>query len=417
MQTNLVANLISPARAQRAEEILRKCVHCGFCTATCPTYQLLGDELDGPRGRIYLTKLMLEGQSVDRDTQIHLDRCLTCHSCETTCPSGVDYAELIDIGRQYLEQQDLRPWHDKAARNLLGIILPYPGRHALLFKMASYLRGLMPLFLKDITPIIRRQKTYPDIPVKTQKKVLLLDGCAQKTLSPNTNAAAESLLKALGYQVIRETSDSCCGAVNEHLSQQEKALQWVLKNLKQWDKLNADIDLDAVVSTASGCGIMLKDYARILQQHQADDETYQPLLGKIKDISELLDAKTLKDNIKGFSCAQKRVAYHAPCTLTHGHHLADHLYQQLSALGYQLEIPRDAHMCCGSAGTYSLLQPKLSGQLRTNKIEALEDSNPDIIVTANVGCEHHMNSATATEVIHWVELVANDLQLNASSKA
>ncbi len=409
MQTRLLPNLVSAARIQRADEILRKCVHCGFCTATCPTYQLLGDELDGPRGRIYQTKRILEGEPADRETQLHLDRCLTCRSCETTCPSGVDYAELIDIGRHYLEQQDLRPWPEKVMRQLLGSVLPYPGRHALLFRSASYLRGFMPAFLKAKTPVIRSTNTYPDYSMPHRGKVLLLEGCVQKTLSPNTNAAAESVLKAMGYQVIRETKQRCCGAVNEHLNQHDKAMDWIIGNLQQWQRLNSENEIAAIVSTASGCGIMLKDYAKILKPHPAEAEAYQSLLTKIKDISELLDAEVLLNNLKRFSPSPSRIAYHAPCTLTHGHQMADHIYNQLVALGYQLELPRDAHLCCGSAGTYSLLQPQISVQLRDDKLRTLEDSAPDMIITANVGCEHHLNSATSTKVIHWIELVAGDL--------
>jgi len=416
MQTNITPDILNTAIGKRADEILRKCVHCGFCTATCPTYQLLGDELDGPRGRIYQIKLLLEGEPAERETQNHLDRCLTCRSCETTCPSGVDYVELVDIGRNHLEQQNLRPKTERLIRYLLGALLPYKKRHYLLFKFASKLRFLLPLSLRAKAPVIRALKTYHQkTESASEKTVLLLDGCLQSTLSPNTNAAAESLLKALGYRVIRETSQSCCGAVNQHLGQNEQAKQWVLHNLEHWQQLDQSQDLHAIVSTATGCGIMLREYSHIIQQLPQQSETFQSVLNKIKDISELFDAGSLQKNLKTFKASQKSVAYHAPCTLTHGHKLADRLAQQLTAAGYQLEMPQDAHLCCGSAGTYSLLQPELSVQLRDNKLQALQASTPDIIISANVGCEHHLNSASSVPVLHWVELIADDIEVSSSA--
>jgi len=409
MQTNITSQLLKTDIGKRADEILRKCVHCGFCTATCPTYQLLGDELDGPRGRIYQIKQLLEGQPADQETLTHLDRCLTCRSCETTCPSGVDYAELIDIGRFYIEKQNIRPAGQKLARRLLGGVLPHPNRHSLLFKLGSFFRPWLPASLKSKTPVIRSAQQYNPIQVNPQKTILLLEGCVQSTLSPNTNAAATLVLQALGYKVIREPQISCCGAVNQHLNQEHQAQLWVLKNLRKWKQLDDSYRLDAIVSTASGCGVMLKDYPKILQNLPQDTKQYQPLVEKIKDISELFSAKTLLSNIKPFAASQQPVSYHAPCTLTHGHKLTGNLYNELNKMGYQLYTPSDAHLCCGSAGTYSLLQPTLSKQLRDNKLQTLEAGSPDIIITANVGCEHHLNSAGETPVIHWVELVANDI--------
>ncbi len=409
MQTRITPELLNTHVGQRADEILRKCVHCGFCTATCPTYQLLGDELDGPRGRIYQIKQMLEGEAADRKTLTHLDRCLSCRSCETTCPSGVDYAELLDLGRFYIEQKDLRPRWQKMIRRLLGQILPEPKYHRLLFKTASALRPLMPKALKSKAPQIRSARLYTPAKIKANKTILLLQGCAQSTLSPNTNAAASALLQAHGYQVIIEQEASCCGAVNQHLNQLEKAEQRVLHNLQKWRQIEQQQPIDAIVSTATGCGLMLKDYCKIIQNLPQDCAQYQDLIARIKDISELFDAATLKQNQPAFRAGSQAVAYHAPCTLTHGHKLADRLFDQLSSLGYQLQTPANAHLCCGSAGTYSLLQPGLSQQLRNNKLDALQANSPDIIITANVGCEHHLNSASDTPVIHWVELVANDL--------
>jgi glycolate oxidase iron-sulfur subunit len=414
MQTSLTPEILNTRSGQRANEILRKCVHCGFCTATCPTYQLLSDELDGPRGRIYLIKLMLEGQQADSETQSHLDRCLTCRSCETTCPSGVDYAELIDIGRHYIEQQNIRPLHQRAVRKLLGFLLPRSALNKPLFKFSSWLRPLLPAPIKQITPIIRDAKRYKPVTATQHKTVLLLEGCVQSTLSPNTNAAAESVLQALGYRVIRQQPASCCGAVNHHLAQAAQTAYWVLKNLRAWSEIDAGQPLHAIVSSASGCGAMLHDYPTLLEQlpaEQLQNEQFEQILGKIKDISELFDAQTLLTNAPGYQSSSSPVAFHAPCTLTHSHRLSEHLHQQLTTLGYALTIPHNAHLCCGSAGTYSLLQPVISKQLRNNKLNALQASAPEIIITANIGCEHHLNSAGQTPVIHWVELVADDLEL------
>lgn len=410
MQTRITAANLSTTEGRRADEILRKCVHCGFCTATCPTYQLLGNELDSPRGRIYQIKNMLEGQPADNSVLTHLDRCLTCRSCETTCPSGVDYAELIDIGRHYIETQNIRPLRQKLMRNLLGFLLPYHHRNSLLFKLSSLLRQFLPDTIKAKTPNIRAVQHYPHIKPDNTKTVLLLEGCVQSTLSPNTNSAAAYVLTSLGYQVIREPSISCCGAVNQHLSQVAQAQQWVLKNLANWKQLDKRYQLDAIVSTATGCGAMLKDYSSILQTLPQDTSTYLPLIEKIKDLSELFEADKLLQNPNRFAANQQRISFHAPCTLTHGQRLSNKLFTELKTLGYQLFVPQNAHLCCGSAGTYSLLQPTLSKQLRDNKLQALEENTPDLIITANVGCEHHLNSAANTAVIHWIELVANDLK-------
>ncbi len=409
MQTQILPEWLATPAGRRADEILRKCVHCGFCTATCPTYQLLGDELDGPRGRIYQIKQVLEGMPADRAIQRHLDRCLTCRSCETTCPSGVDYAELLDIGRETVEQAVPRPLRERLLRRLLGALLPHPARHRLLLRLTSSLRGLMPAELRKKAPIIRPLQRRDSQPPNHGQTVLLLDGCAQSTLSPNTNAAAEAVLQAQGYRVIREPARSCCGAVNQHLSQTEQAQAWVRHNLEQWKQLDREQSIDAIVSSASGCGVMLKDYPKILAALPGDHSEELALIARIRDLSELLDAERLLQCQPGFRPVADPVAFHAPCTLNHGQKLAGRLQQQLEALGFDLRLPRDAHLCCGSAGTYSILQPQLSRQLRDNKLDALEAEAPRWIVTANVGCEHHLGSATDTPVRHWVELVADGL--------
>jgi len=412
MQTSLTAELLKTETGQRANEILRKCVHCGFCTATCPTYQLLGDELDGPRGRIYQIKQMLEGQQADQEVQLHLDRCLSCRSCETTCPSGVDYAELADIGRHYIEQKNLRPLPQKLIRKLLGYVLPRQNLNRLLFRLSSRLRPLLPRSIQQKTPLIRAPRNYHAPATESQKTVLLLEGCVQSTLSPNTNNAAAVVLQTLGYRVIRQQPVSCCGAVNHHLSQPEQTAHWVTRNLQEWSAIHQNTALDAIVSTATGCGAMLKDYPAILRQlpQQAQDQRFLQLLPLIKDISELFSAQTLLQKCSHYKPSQQAIAYHAPCTLTHAHRLSNELFQQLQSLGYQLLSPQNAHLCCGSAGTYSLLQPEISRQLRKNKLDALNATAPELIITANVGCEHHLNSASPTPVIHWIELIANDLE-------
>ena len=411
MQTQLLQSFLQTDSGQRANDILRKCVHCGFCTATCPTYQLLGDELDSPRGRIYQVKQMLEGQSADRETLIHFDRCLTCRSCETTCPSGVDYAQLIDIGRLHLERQNIRPLWQRLIRHLLGTLLPSRSLNYPLFALASRMRPFLPSSLAAKAPQIRPAQSYKTTTLSAKKTVLLLEGCVQSTISPNTNAAAAAVLQALGYRVIRQDAVSCCGAVNHHLNQAEKTHKLVLDNLRHWQEMDQRHPLDAIISTASGCGTMLKDYPELLSDMPELLAQHQGLLSKIRDISELFEAKALLANAKGYQASQQSIAFHAPCTLTHGQKLATPLFKELVQLGYQLNIPQDAHLCCGSAGTYSLLQPTLSRQLRENKLNALQACIPELIITANVGCEHHLNSASEVPVIHWVELIANDLEL------
>jgi len=405
MQTQLLPQLLSTAKGQRIDEILRKCVHCGFCMATCPTYQLTGNELDSPRGRIYQMKLMFEGQAADRNTLLHLDRCLTCRSCETTCPSGVEYAELLDYGRAQVQQQVARPAVPQLTLNLLNFFLPYPKRHAISFKALSFFKALIPPPLKNKIPHIRPTKHYRGVTRQNFQTVYLLEGCVQSTISPNTNQAATHVLNTLGYQVIREVKPTCCGALSQHSGKEQQALQFVIKQLDTWQQINQQTPLSAIISTASGCGVMLKDYHRLLTAKQQN--TYQNVLSKIKDISELLDVEAIKPKLNAHP---NPIAYHAPCTLNHGQQLADNLQQKLTALGYKLKQPKDAHLCCGSAGTYSIMQADLSKQLQHNKVNALEKTGSDSIITANVGCEHHLASISTLAVKHWIELIADDIK-------
>lgn len=404
MQTSLKPELLKTDHGQRIETILRKCVHCGFCLATCPTYQLTGDELDSPRGRIYQIKQMFEGVPADVNTQTHLDRCLTCRSCETTCPSGVNYAELLDYGREQVNKDVPRSVKQRALSFTINSLLPYPKRQAWAFKILSRVKPLIPASLGKKIPSIRPAQHYTSTTPHNAPSVYLLEGCVQSTISPNTNQAAEVVLNRLGYQVIREKKIQCCGAISHHSGQESHTLDFILKQLKAWQDIHQNTPLTAVVSTASGCGVMLKDYARLLNSQQR--QQYAEVLDKIKDISELLDAEKLKPLINNNHAS---IAFHAPCTLNHGQQLAEQLKANLTQLGYQLKQPKDAHICCGSAGTYSISQPILSKQLQQNKIKHLEDTQAEVIITANVGCEHHLDSVAHLPVKHWIELIANDL--------
>lgn len=405
MQTSFTKKHLGTDSGKRAEEILRKCVHCGFCTATCPTYQLTGDELDGPRGRIYQIKSLFEGEAADQKTQYHLDRCLTCRSCETTCPSGVNYAELLDLGRVEVEKQVTRSKSEQISIKLLNLFLPYPLRHSFGFKSLSLLKPMFPNLIGQKIPKIRALSSKTFIQRQNFKTVYLLEGCVQSTISPNTNHATEHVLSALGYQVIREQQAKCCGALSQHTHQHKRAKSLILSQLEAWQLIHNKTPLAAIVSTASGCGVMLKDYSRLITQKQR--ELYADVLDKIVDVSELMDAKTLKPLLKA---RLEVLAFHAPCTLNHGQKLSSNLKNNLSDLGYQLKEPKNSHICCGSAGAYSILQADLSKQLQKNKVDALEQTKADLIITANVGCEHHLDSVSHLKVKHWIEIISEDLK-------
>lgn len=401
MQTKLLADIIATPLGQEADRILRACVHCGFCTATCPTYQLLGDELDGPRGRIYLIKQILEGGTVTRKTQLHLDRCLTCRSCETTCPSGVRYGKLIDIGREMVEHRVSRSALDRLKRYLLRKIIPFPKRFVVLVKLGQLAKPLMPATLKRKVPATLRPAT-PAIQTRT-RKMLMLEGCAQSVAAPQTSTATAHVLDKLGVQVLTAPSAGCCGAVSQHLSAPEEALDFIRKNIDAWWP-HIEQGAEAVITTASGCGVMVKEYGDLLK----DDLTYATKAKRVaelsKDISEILtqenlDSLILKpDNLK--------VAFHCPCTLQHGQKLNGSVEALLQTLGFTTTQVADSHLCCGSAGTYSILQPELSQALLKNKLNALQRGNPDIIATANIGCQMHLATQAKVGVKHWIELVA-----------
>jgi len=405
VQTNLSEQAKRLPRAEEAESILRSCVHCGFCNATCPTYQLIGDELDGPRGRIYLMKQMLEGGEVTQSTQLHLDRCLTCRNCETTCPSGVQYHNLLDIGRDFIEQQVPRTLSERLVRSGLRTVVPRPALFKALLSTGNALRPLMPASLKAHLPReVRAPKARPQ--TRHARNVLMLEGCVQPSLSPNTNAAAARVLDRLGIGVTPAREAGCCGAVDYHLNAQEAGLDRARRNIDAWWPA-IEAGAEAIVQTASGCGAFVKDYGHLLR----DDPVYASKAARVsaltKDLVEVLRLTELEQlDVK----ADKRMAFHCPCTLQHAQKLGGAVEDVLKRLGFQLTAVPDAHLCCGSAGSYSITQPALSKQLRDNKLTALESGKPEVIVTANIGCQTHLDGAGRTPVRHWIEIVEEAMQ-------
>ena len=406
MQTELAPEFKGTADGQAAEAILRKCVHCGFCTATCPTYQLLGDELDGPRGRIYLMKQVLEGKTPTRATQLHLDRCLTCRNCETTCPSGVQYGHLVDIGRKIVDEKVPRPPLEKATRWLLkeGLTSPLFGPA---MKLGQSVRGLLPEALKAKVPAKQDAGQWP---TRTHaRKVLMLAGCVQPSMMPNINSATARVLDAAGIQTVIAPEAGCCGAVKFHLNDHEGGKAHMRANIDAWWPLVESDGVDAIVMNASGCGVMVRDYGHEL----ADDPSYALKARRIseltRDLSELLPdlVPALKSRVR---VPEGMVAYHPPCTLQHGQKLRGGVEVNLRALGFDVQVAKsEAHLCCGSAGTYSVLQPEIAYQLRDRKLGHLNQLQPTTIVSANIGCITHLQSGSATPVRHWVEVLDSAL--------
>ncbi|MDX1297947.1 MAG: glycolate oxidase subunit GlcF [Pseudomonas sp.] len=404
MQTNLSEHAKSLPRAEEAESILRSCVHCGFCNATCPTYQLLGDELDGPRGRIYLIKQVLEGNEVTAKTQLHLDRCLTCRNCETTCPSGVQYHNLLDIGRAVVDAAVPRPLAQRVLRESLRAVVPNATLFKGLTQVGQMFRPLLPASLKAKLPrAVSAAKPRPE--PRHARRVLMLEGCVQPGLAPNTNAATARVLDRLKISVTPIHEAGCCGAVDYHLNAQEQGLQRARKNIDAWWPA-IEQGAEAIVQTASGCGAFVKDYGHMLAQDPAYAEKAKRVSALAKDLIEVLSAEPLEQ--LGV-LADKRLAFHCPCTLQHAQKLGGAVEGVLGRLGFGLTAVPDSHLCCGSAGTYSLTQPELSKQLRDNKMNALESGNPEVIVTANIGCQTHLDGAGRTPVRHWIEIVEEAL--------
>jgi len=413
VQTNLADFIKDTPEGRDADAILRKCVHCGFCTATCPTYQLLGDELDGPRGRIYLIKQVLEGVEPSAKTQLHLDRCLTCRSCETTCPSGVHYGRLLDIGRHVVDQQVGRDGGAALKRGMLRAVVPHPSRFGPLLKVGQLVRPLLPSSLKDKIPVrITPAGAWPT--AVHARKMLVLEGCVQPGLSPNTNAAAARVLDRLGVTLVRAAGAGCCGGVSFHTSAEDEARGYMRRNVDAWWP-HVEAGAEAIVITASGCGVMVKDYAYQLSRDPAYADKARRISELTKDISEIMvaEAGRLEPFRRPPSAVRlRKIAFHSPCTLQHGLKLKGVVESLLTSLGYELTSVPDSHLCCGSAGTYSLLQPELAGKLRDNKIAALESGKPDAILTANVGCQTHLQSATGLPVRHWIEALDELLGLS-----
>ncbi len=403
MQTALAPQYLGTPDGQAAEAILRKCVHCGFCTATCPTYQLLGDELDGPRGRIYLIKQVLEGAAPTRSTQQHLDRCLTCRNCETTCPSGVQYGALVEIGRRVVDAQVPRPAAERAVRWLLkeGLTSPLFGPAMALGKRA---RPLLPAALKDKVPGASPPRAHAWPQREHPRKVLLLAGCVQPAMLPNINAATARVLDAAGIQTVVAAGAGCCGALRSHLNDQAGGLADMRRNIDAWWPLVAAGTVEALVMNASACGAAVKDYGHALAHDPAYAAKAVRISEMTRDLSELLPdlVATLKPRMA--QAVPGKLAFHPPCTLQHGQQLRGGVEAGLRELGFDVAVAlTEAHLCCGSAGTYSVLQPVLSHQLRDRKLLNLAELQPTAIVSANVGCISHLQSGTATPVKHWIE--------------
>jgi glycolate dehydrogenase iron-sulfur subunit len=401
MQTRLTEEFKDTPVGREADSILRSCVHCGFCTATCPTYQLLGDELDGPRGRIYLIKQVLEGAPVTARTQLHLDRCLTCRNCETSCPSGVQFGRLLDIGRKLVDERVPRPWLERVRRATLQAGLT--GRwFAPAYSLGQALRAILPASLKAKLAPRRATGSWPT--AVHARRVLLLEGCVQPAMAPNINTATARVLDAVGIEVVRTPGNGvqCCGALRFHLDDQEGAAAAARRNIDAWWPGILQ-GVEAIVVNASGCGVMVKDYWYLLAGDPAYAEKAARVSALARDPCELLPefATVLADRVA--TPALPRVVFHPPCTLQHGQQIRGVVEELLQRLGAEVLPFDEQHLCCGSAGSYSLLQPALAGRLRDRKIRALEAPQPDAILSANIGCIAHLAGATQRPVLHWIE--------------
>jgi glycolate oxidase iron-sulfur subunit len=420
MQTNLADFIKNTHEGKEAEAILRACVHCGFCTATCPTYQLLGDELDGPRGRIYLIKQVLEGAPVTEKTQLHLDRCLTCRNCESTCPSGVKYGRLVDIGRKVVDQRVQRPLLERVKRYVLKEALPRKWLFTPAVRAGQLVRPLLSQDLQDKLPPMRSGGAWPRR--EHARKMLVLDGCVQPGLAPNINASTARVLDALGVQLMVAPRAGCCGAVRFHMNDQDGGLDDMRRNIDAWwpyvSGEGGAPAAEAIVMTASGCGVTVKEYGHLLAHDPVYAEKAARISALTQDLSEVLPAFTeqiaqrVAERVaqrRNGATAGEPVAWHPPCTLQHGQQIRGKVEGLLRAIGVEVRICADSHLCCGSAGTYSMLQPELSKQLRDRKLENLQATGAARIVSANIGCLTHLQSGTDTPVEHWIELVERAL--------
>ena len=406
MQTNLASWARDTDYGREADAILRRCVHCGFCTATCPTYQVLGDELDSPRGRIYLIKQVLEGAEPTQATQQHLDRCLTCRNCETTCPSGVQYGHLVDIGRDLVDQKVQRPWGDRVRRALLrkGLNSPLFGPA---MRAGQMLRGLLPTALKRKVPQWRNPGLLPNA-ARHARQVIMLTGCVQPAMMPTIDAATIRVLDAIGIGARLAPGAGCCGAVNFHLDAQADARQQMRANIDAWWPLVEQGDVEAIVMNASGCGAMVKEYAHHLRGDARYAERAARIVALVKDVAEVVapHAPALRARL----APGGRAAFHPPCTLQHWQGLRPLSERLLLDLGFELQPFADAHLCCGSAGAYSVLNPAMALELRDRKLGAIAAHTPPVIVSSNIGCVSHLQSGTDTPVRHWIEVVDERLR-------
>jgi glycolate oxidase iron-sulfur subunit len=413
MQTRISDQILTTEAGRKAESILRNCVHCGFCTATCPTYQLLSDELDSPRGRIYQIKQLLEGAEPSSSVQQHLDRCLLCRSCETTCPSGVEYGRLLEIGRHHMASQYQRPLRERVQRWLLRKVIPNSRYFSTLLRLGQTFKPLLPQKIGRTIP----SKNNPSSAIwpsrDHSRKMLILDGCVQPSLAPSINLTTAQVLDRLGISLIPTPSAGCCGAVTHHLDDEDGARATARRNIDcWWPHLQAGAE--ALIVTASGCAQMIKDYGHLLADDPEYAEPARQLAAHTRDIAEIIHSEELEP-LKQTINNQTRIAFHSSCTLQHGQGLAGCVEAILDRLGYRLTLVQDAHLCCGSAGTYSLLQPELANELGRRKSYSLQAGEPDVIATANIGCLVHLQKHSTLPVIHWIELLNSDKLTHVNS--